>query len=1664
MRGDFSEILLKYLKKFQELHIEKRRFACVVVVLALMVAGGVTWRMKYTGIAMTNETVCGLEEHVHTEECYEYVLVCGMEETEGHVHTEDCYEDEEVLICGEEESEGHIHTDDCYEEIEVLVCDDEDEDHVHDDSCFEIERELVCGEDEYEGHTHTADCYETERVLICEEEEEEEGHVHTDECYEKVLICEKEEHTHTVECLGAGTVSGSGNTESRSDWKATLPNLTGIERVDLVAVAESQIGYTESETNFEIDDDGEVRGYTRYGAWYGSKYGKWDSMFVSFCLYYAKIPESDFPQEAGAYAWRAELDKLGLYEEAGDYTPIAGDVAFFDTDGDGRADSTGIVSYVDGDTIYIIEGDYYDEVCENAYDLFDDLIIGYGVLPYEEYIEEPTEEPIEEATEEPSEFIIELPTRIPIEEPTEAPHEETQPAPTEKPPDKPPEKPSEEPTAEPTEEPTAEPTDEATAAPTEEATAAPSELPTAAPTEEPTAGPSETPTAAPTEEPTAAPTTVPAEEMFELTYEGEDYTVTVAYGAEAEIPEGAELAVSEYDKDSERYAERYEEAAEIYGWAETDDGGLAIMSLDESAKIADVEFRLFNIEFIAEGEVIEPAAEVTVTITLNNVESDPADYSVTHFREDADTEVLDVQTTFEDDAHKIEFVTESFSDYGLTITSADDLDGETFAILSYTQNYAMLAEANTSNNGLKKTDTSSTSISELQLWTFEKNGNGYRIYYTDDSGTKYYLRMTYDSTSAGSLSLTTGTNNATTFTVTVNSDGTIYLSASVKQGPNNYTYYINQYGGDSGDADSVGFRGYTGNDNGSKLYLAQQASSVDSFLLWMWNEDGTQAANYGSGISDTIRYVDDDNTVWYLIPVSYFEDAYASSGYTFDSSSTDDCPFEYAPNAYYSTSDLTTAKYIEYNGSWYVAVQDTTGLTVPRSNVYYTGTVADGAYVSDNIINDGTFVATVYVNGVEMTDYANYTYTWYKSEDGVTYEIVTDTSVLSDNTINIAEDNGGLCYYYFVAEIDGLEYQSEPLQVPYATELLNGSFEEVDTSNKGTGSSVQYDEEDVYYWSTTSSGSEIEIGKYTADPLVYGATDTEFDSSVGYNFAELNAASSGALYQDVLTADGETLYWSLLHRARNAIGAMQFVNQTVTDNGDGTYTIETTATDTMYVVIMSASDAEKVLDGVSDSDQQSVLTAMIESVLNGSDYASGEYKLVSGDSAGETVTVTVWEITTTSTGTITAEVNGYGQVTSIIDYDFSSWVSYSGEYEVPDGQYLTRFFFVAGETATGNTSVGNLLDQVAFSQDMTYTIEYWVWNSTTQQYDLVTSDTETGEVGPYTYVYASYMDRYSANYALVDSITGTASGGSNPDSSAFDDPTTTGMKVKTGTNYLSLYFSNEGISIIKVLDGLSEAALEEIAAAGGAEFTFHVVGGNIDTYVTVTVDESGIGSTYIYTPDLGTYTVTETAWATTLLDGTYTWQSVSPAQTQTVTLTTTESAATLTFTNSYDREITLKKVSSTSSSATLEGAEFIVYMVDDSTGDTYYYTGSDWSDDEADAYVYTTGTDGTVAVKGLDDGTYYLREITAPAGYYALTSDIEFTISGSSLTIDDPNSMSSVSGMEITVANKSGSAMPSTGGAGTETPYTPIVAGVLLLTAALAILFKKPRRKGECET
>ena len=196
-------------------------------------------------------------------------------------------------------------------------------------------------------------------------------HTHDEACQNEQTACELLEHVHSISCYS----DVSADVETQLDWQNLFADYpyTGNLQEDLVGIARTQVGYQESTLNFEVGDDGIRRGYTRYGAWYGTPYTDWSAIFVSFCLHYAGADPSETPGNSGA-ASMAEIWKTrARFAYPGEHDPAAGDLIFF------SYNTVGIVTAVQNATCYVIHGDIDNAVCTNAIALSDPSIVGWGL-------------------------------------------------------------------------------------------------------------------------------------------------------------------------------------------------------------------------------------------------------------------------------------------------------------------------------------------------------------------------------------------------------------------------------------------------------------------------------------------------------------------------------------------------------------------------------------------------------------------------------------------------------------------------------------------------------------------------------------------------------------------------------------------------------------------------------------------------------------------------------------------------------------------------------------------------------------------------------------------------------------------------------------------------------------------------------------------------------------------------------------------------------------------------------------------------------------------------------------------------------------------------------------------------------------------------------------
>ena len=354
-----------------------------------------------------------------------------------------------------------------------------------------------------------------------------------------------------------------------------------------------------------------------------------------------------------------------------------------------------------------------------------------------------------------------------------------------------------------------------------------------------------------------------------------------------------------------------------------------------------------------------------------------------------------------------------------------------------------------------------------------------------------------------------------------------------------------------------------------------------------------------------------------------------------------------------------------------------------------------GISIADNISTNGTLDVNCSIANVDH-------YVWYRGEtwtevgsaEGIDPQRVSgneynvdpgddgregdwlnaalDRQLMEDANPNL-NDSMRYCYKVSAVDAEGNILGSAYYQVPYYFQLQNGSFENPvagrDEGHKGKDNNYELgeygyqpfyenDQYDSMVWKTTSEktvGPVWNQKTYHLIEIVSGGTpqfrnDAEKFHKIpngqmadGVQCAELNAEAAGSLYQDVMTAPGASLNWQLSHLGR-----------------DGS--------DTMYVLIMST-------DLAKDIDTQEEVNDVIHDVQ----YNSGQ----------RYPGARVWEITTSNRAWKTYTSEGTTDVNN-----------QTGAYLVPNGQYLTRFFFVSGKTASGDNTVGNHLDDVSFGTDM----------------------------------------------------------------------------------------------------------------------------------------------------------------------------------------------------------------------------------------------------------------------------------------------------------------------------------------------------------------------------
>lgn len=776
------------------------------------------------------------------------------------------------------------------------------------------------------------------------------------------------------------------------------------------------------------------------------------------------------------------------------------------------------------------------------------------------------------------------------------------------------------------------------------------------------------------------------------------------------------------------------------------------------------------------------------------------------------------------------------------------------------------------------------------------------------------------------------------------------------------------------------------------------------------------------------------------------------------------------------------------NGRVYLGYSKTSnGLGLVVSGVYADGKYFAVAKVDSNYTPSGDIKGFGVVDSIEqdgclMPDWSsankpsgtNFTYEWDKSDDGQTWTKVDRKKVTGDSYnvaedgswLNVAYDKGGGKYYRVrLASIDGkaVNYASMEYKVPYYDQLQNGSFETPYIDPNAPDTYIEDyqplvpQETSGLVWKTTASDKVIELVS-TDKTKVFEKTswgDQTFSSfselwhhcpeaAKGQQYAELNANESGALYQDVLTTPGAKMYWQASHRGRSL------------DTNKGGY-IGDGRTDTMYVLIMPTTLAKDI------TSKAKVDEVIYDVKYNGSKKYPGA------------------QVTTCTTNN-------------------SAWKTYSDVVDIPENQYLTRFFFVAGEMGSGDITVGNHLDDVWFSEqlpdpspdkvnleikktivgldyddaaDLLNKMSFAIDRDTVPGSDF--SSLSLNDDGSYTATYSKSYDIASgtsrtfavsedADTANVNDYVRTTMVFTADDTNAVAG-TSASITVKGGkrgtVEFTNSYEVARGPVAFKKVDGAGavlpnakfglfvDEACSTVAQDGGKELivmssnTGEVSFGNVKVG-TYYLKEIAAPSGYKLDSTVYTVVVTKDGCTITKADGTPVTRIANQSNAVCLKLFKTDDATPANYISDARFELQKKNAAGTYEKLSFNGVQYV--QVGGESG-------------------YTFGS--------LEEGEYRLVEILAPAGYYRITEPIDFKVAegklelasssdGKPWILGQPNEVDGKLQYNLFVQNHPGKELPVTGGMG-ATPF--IGAGLAVLgicLAGIAVAAFKRREELQC--
>lgn len=325
--------------------------------------------------------------------------------------------------------------------------------------------------------------------------------------------------------------------------------------------------------------------------------------------------------------------------------------------------------------------------------------------------------------------------------------------------------------------------------------------------------------------------------------------------------------------------------------------------------------------------------------------------------------------------------------------------------------------------------------------------------------------------------------------------------------------------------------------------------------------------------------------------------------------------------------------------------------------------------INDNVSASGCYEAAV-TGGAAALVGKNVQYQWYKSTDGgTTYTAVKAKNfTVGGNTVsNISGDHGEKLFlaldggtvsdtlpsvtYKAVLKVDGTEYNSVSAartNTTYQASVLNGSFEAPDLTNYEFQEFVPEGTPGLF-WKTTASNEEGNMPTYPSGNTQQNDRQ-HYIEIIDTGTSNNHKAQAAWYHNQDTTTDGKQY-------AEINAGAAGALYQTIaTIPGTTMYwSVDHSGrdgTDTMAVVMMPESKAKSI-----------TTQAELRKVLD--------------------------------------DPSNYGAtVESNLSAEKGVWTTHSGQYTIPEGQYETRFFFMAVKTHQDKDYIGNHIDNVWFSQQI----------------------------------------------------------------------------------------------------------------------------------------------------------------------------------------------------------------------------------------------------------------------------------------------------------------------------------------------------------------------------